>query len=278
MIGGLLWFARTRQRPWLQVADFVALRPRAWRRGRVGNFINGELWGRFASPDLPWGMVFPHSGSMLPRHPSQVYQFRWKGCCCSCCCGCMRAIPGARARGQVAAGLCSATGGVPLHRRILFREPDAFPGPAVAGHEHGQWLCLPMIAGGAALWLWMARPMPGEAGAHCGGGRRQAVAFQGLDLSAYWRCTTLRRIFCVGVEAAVVDGEGALSTENLRTCATRACLALTASMPRCSSSCTGLLRAHSAGPAGDLVLLGKGLQSTSGLSVSSALRNGVNHR
>jgi phosphatidylglycerol:prolipoprotein diacylglycerol transferase len=76
----LAWFAHSRQRSWLQVADFVApCVPTGLAAGRVGNFINGELWGRLASPDLPWGMVFPHSGSMLPRHPSQVYQFLLEG-------------------------------------------------------------------------------------------------------------------------------------------------------------------------------------------------------
>ena len=76
VVVSMLWFAHSRQRPWLQVADFVApCVPTGLAAGRVGNFINGELWGRFASPDLPWGMVFAHSGSMQPRHPSQVYQF-----------------------------------------------------------------------------------------------------------------------------------------------------------------------------------------------------------
>ena len=46
--------------------------------GRVGNFINGELWGRLADPTLPWGMVFRGAGD-LPRHPSQVYQFLMEG-------------------------------------------------------------------------------------------------------------------------------------------------------------------------------------------------------
>lgn len=39
--------------------------------GRIGNFINGELWGRHT--DAPWGMVFPHIDA-IPRHPSQLYQ------------------------------------------------------------------------------------------------------------------------------------------------------------------------------------------------------------
>ena len=54
-----LWFARTRGKSFLQVADFVApCVPLGLAMGRVGNFINGELWGRVADPSLPWGMVF----------------------------------------------------------------------------------------------------------------------------------------------------------------------------------------------------------------------------
>ena len=44
--------------------------------GRLGNFINGELWGRVT--DVPWGMVFPHS-DLLPRHPSQLYEMMGEG-------------------------------------------------------------------------------------------------------------------------------------------------------------------------------------------------------
>ena len=80
--GGLLgvvvaewWFAYSRKKPLLQVADFVApCVPTGLACGRLGNFINGELWGRVSDPSLPWGMVFRSAGS-APRHPSQVYQF-----------------------------------------------------------------------------------------------------------------------------------------------------------------------------------------------------------
>ncbi len=85
--GGLLgvivsqwWFARSRSKPFWQLMDFIApCVPPGLAAGRVGNFINGELWGRPADPSLPWAMVFPQSGSMVPRHPSQVYQFLLEG-------------------------------------------------------------------------------------------------------------------------------------------------------------------------------------------------------
>jgi phosphatidylglycerol:prolipoprotein diacylglycerol transferase len=73
-------YARSRGKPFWQVMDFVApCVPPGLAMGRVGNFINGELWGRAADPSLPWAMVFPQSGSSIPRHPSQVYQFLLEG-------------------------------------------------------------------------------------------------------------------------------------------------------------------------------------------------------
>jgi phosphatidylglycerol:prolipoprotein diacylglycerol transferase len=88
VIVAMAWFARRRQRPFLQVTDLIApCVPTGLASGRIGNFVNGELWGRAADPSLPWAMVFPQSGSALPRHPSQIYQFLLEGCCCSRCCG-----------------------------------------------------------------------------------------------------------------------------------------------------------------------------------------------
>ncbi len=153
----MLWFAHSRQRPLLQVADFVApCVPTGLAAGRVGNFINGELWGRLASPDLPWAMVFPQSGTLAPRHPSQVYQFLLEGLL-------LFVLLWLYARrehrpGQVAGAFLFGYG---LLRFVAeyFREPDAFLGILSLGMSMGQWLCVPMIVGGAGLWLW-ARQQP----------------------------------------------------------------------------------------------------------------------
>ena len=147
-----LWFARSRHRPWLQVMDFIApCVPTGLAAGRVGNFINGELWGRFSAPDLPWGMVFSNSGSMLPRHPSQVYQFLMEGLLLFVLLWLYARKP--RKRGQVSGAFLVGYG---VFRFIaeFFREPDDFLGILALGLSMGQWLCIPMIGAGLWLWIW----------------------------------------------------------------------------------------------------------------------------
>ena len=68
-------FARIKGKTFFEVADFVApLVPLGLILGRIGNFINGELWGRAAGSDVPWAMIFKNSGTLVPRHPSQLYE------------------------------------------------------------------------------------------------------------------------------------------------------------------------------------------------------------
>ncbi|MBT8420791.1 MAG: prolipoprotein diacylglyceryl transferase [Gammaproteobacteria bacterium] len=79
--GGLLgvllamwWYARRQGRSFFEVTDFIApLIPPGLGVGRLGNFINGELWGK--ATDVPWAVVFPRTDlERLPRHPSQLYE------------------------------------------------------------------------------------------------------------------------------------------------------------------------------------------------------------
>ena len=86
-----MWlYGRKTGRGFWQVTDFIApLVPTGLAAGRVGNFINGELWGRPASADLPWSMVFPYV-DQLPRHPRRSTRRSAKGCCCSSSCGSIR--------------------------------------------------------------------------------------------------------------------------------------------------------------------------------------------
>ena len=155
VIVAMVLFARVRRRPWLQVTDLVApCVPLGLASGRIGNFINGELWGRAADPSLPWAMVFPQSGSAIPRHPSQLYQFALEGLLLFALLWWFARRP--RPLGQVSAAFLVGYG-VLRFVAEYFREPDTFLGLLALNMSMGQWLCLPMVATGAALWVWSAR-------------------------------------------------------------------------------------------------------------------------
>jgi len=161
LVGVLLamaWFARSRQRHWLQVMDFVApCVPTGLAAGRIGNFINGELWGRVADPSLPWGMVFRGAGE-LPRHPSQLYQFALEGLLLFAVLWLYARQP--RRTGEVSAAFLVGYGSLRFVAEF-FREPDAHLGLLGLGLSMGQWLSLPMVLAGLLLWRWaQARPAP----------------------------------------------------------------------------------------------------------------------
>ena len=155
VMAAMALFARARRRTFLQVMDVVApCIPTGLAMGRVGNFINGELWGRAADPSLPWAMVFPQSGSPLPRHPSQIYQFLLEGLLLFVLLWLYARRE--RATGQVAAAFVFGYG-VLRFVAEYFREPDSFLGLLALGMSMGQWLCVPMIVAGAGLWWWFGR-------------------------------------------------------------------------------------------------------------------------
>lgn len=148
---GLVWLAARRKRPFLQVTDFlVPAVPLGLAAGRVGNFINGELWGRAAPEGLPWAMVFPTGGDVA-RHPSQLYQALLEGVCLFICLWVFARR--ARYRGQ-ASGFFLAGYGIFRFIGEYFREPDAHLGLLGFGMSMGQWLSVPMILAGVALFTW----------------------------------------------------------------------------------------------------------------------------
>jgi len=148
-----LWlFARTRGKRWLDVTDFVApLCPLGLAAGRLGNFINGELWGRVTSG--PWGMVFPQAGPE-PRHASQLYEFGLEGLLLFVV---LWTYTRRRRPLGATSGLFLLGYGVCRFVVEFAREPDSFLGFLALGFTMGQWLSLPMIVIGAAMMLWAYR-------------------------------------------------------------------------------------------------------------------------
>jgi phosphatidylglycerol:prolipoprotein diacylglycerol transferase len=146
-----LW-GRKRGAGFFQVTDFIApLVPLGLMAGRLGNFINGELWGRLADPGLPWAMVFPQVDA-LPRHPSPLYQAAGEGLLLFVIL--WRYSARQRPVGAVS-GLFLVGYGVLRFLAEFFREPD----PGIFGHSYlvsmGQWLSLPMV--GIGLFLLLRR-------------------------------------------------------------------------------------------------------------------------
>jgi phosphatidylglycerol:prolipoprotein diacylglycerol transferase len=145
----LALFARRRHKRWLEVTDFVApLMPLGLAAGRLGNFINGELWGRPAT--VPWAMVFPQVDA-VPRHPSQLYELGLEGIA-------LFVLLWLYARRRRPVGAVSGLFliGYGSFRFLVeyAREPDNFLGVLALGWTMGQWLSVPMIVAGVGLMLW----------------------------------------------------------------------------------------------------------------------------
>ena len=137
----LMVFSKLQKRPFLEITDFIApVVPIGLGFGRLGNFINGELWGRIT--EVPWGMVFPHVGPE-PRHPSQLYEFVLEGVLMFIILMAYSRKP--RALGAVS-GLFLLCYGLFRCLVELVREPDASHGfVAFQWLTMGQMLSIPMI-------------------------------------------------------------------------------------------------------------------------------------
>ena len=171
-----MWlFGRKHNISILKLMDTVApLVPLGLASGRIGNFINGELWGRVTELNAFWAMGFPQARyedaevaahnplwaewlqqySMLPRHPSQLYQFALEGICLFVIVWIFSKKP--RPAGQTAALFL---GGYGLFRFIaeFARQPDDYLGLLTLGLSMGQWLSVPMIVLGVIGFVWFGR-------------------------------------------------------------------------------------------------------------------------
>lgn len=119
--------------------------------GRIGNFINGELWGRVTT--LPWGMVFPAAGPQ-PRHPSQLYEALLEGPIIFCL---LYWLFARKVRNGVVFFSFLIFYGVGRFVLEFFREPDQQIGFLWGGATMGQILCLAMILLGSCGLFWLKR-------------------------------------------------------------------------------------------------------------------------
>ncbi|MCW5625491.1 MAG: prolipoprotein diacylglyceryl transferase [Burkholderiales bacterium] len=145
-------FAWRHQKHWYSVTDFIApLCPIGLGLGRLGNFINAELWGR--PTDVPWAVIFPNVDN-LARHPSQLYELALEGIVLFV----LLWVFSSRRRPLGAVSGLFLIGYGTLRFLVEFtREPDSFLGILALGFTMGQWLSLPMVLGGVVLMVWAYR-------------------------------------------------------------------------------------------------------------------------
>lgn len=145
-----LWlFARKTKTHFLQVGDFVApLVPIGLGAGRIGNFINAELWGR--PTDVPWAVIFPGADGQA-RHPSQLYEFALEGVLLFI----ILWVYSSKSRpvGAVSGLFLLGYGSFRFFVEY-FREADAHIGLYGGVISQGQILSTPMIIGGLGLMIW----------------------------------------------------------------------------------------------------------------------------
>lgn len=148
----LILFSRRHGLNWLRVHDYVAcVVPIGLFFGRMANFVNGELWGKPSS--LPWAIIFPGSHDSLPRHPSQLYEGALEGLALFALLAFLFWRTDARRQPGKLVGFFLIGYGLARFVVEFLREPDAqLIGFAMrTGLHMGQWLTLPMFAGGVYL-------------------------------------------------------------------------------------------------------------------------------
>ncbi|MCF6208263.1 MAG: prolipoprotein diacylglyceryl transferase [Ghiorsea sp.] len=141
--------------PYLELLDrFAVVAPLGLAFGRMGNFINGELWGRIADPaQVPWAMIFPYAGN-LPRHPSQLYEMALEGLLLFIILWFTRKRDWA-----VGTRIAIFLLGYAVARIFCenFREPDAQLGFIFANITMGMLQSSAMIVAGLAVLFWVKR-------------------------------------------------------------------------------------------------------------------------
>ncbi len=155
VMAAFLLYARRKKIPFLTLIDMAALcAPVGLGLGRLGNFINGELYGR--ATNAPWGIIFPGSDG-VPRHPSQLYEAFLEGLVLFFV---VRFVSKTTKTGGVTT--CAAIAGYGLFRFCVefVRQPDAHIGLVFGQLSMGQLLSLPMFIIGTAAAILLVRRKP----------------------------------------------------------------------------------------------------------------------
>jgi len=159
----LAWVSWRERLSFIRVADYIAVNVgMGMMLGRLANFINGELWGREAGPDVPWAMVFPGAGDAA-RHPSQLYESGLEGLLVLCVMLPLFWFTRARFRTGLLVGVFTVMISAARFIVEFFREPDAQLATFAAqtGFSMGQWLTIPLMLVGVVLIIAaLARPGP----------------------------------------------------------------------------------------------------------------------
>jgi len=148
-----IYYCRKQKIDIWQFGDWLcAAAPLGYMFGRIGNFLNGELWGRMT--DVPWGMFFPMDATQALRHPSQLYEALFEGLFLFCILWPLRKknpFPG------FSVGLYIIGYGLVRFIIEFFREPDAHLGFIIWFNTMGQLLCLAMMLAGLVILIWRRR-------------------------------------------------------------------------------------------------------------------------
>ncbi len=159
LIGTLLaiaWVSWRGKLSFLRICDYIAVAvPFGMFFGRLANFINGELWGRVAGPNVPWAIVFPGAPDQLPRHPSQLYEAGLEGLALIVLL--LLLFWKTRARWRPGLLVGTFTLGIAIARFAVefFREPDAQLQTFAqqSGLSMGQWLTIPLMVVGLVFMV-----------------------------------------------------------------------------------------------------------------------------
>jgi phosphatidylglycerol:prolipoprotein diacylglycerol transferase len=154
----IIWFCTKNHINMFRFADRISVAvPIGLFLGRLGNFINGELWGRPAAPWFPIAMIYPQSPTLQPRYPSELIEASLEGILLFVIVLIASRSEKLRERSGTLTGLFLAAYGILRIIGECFRQPDWFLGFLPFGTTMGQILSLPMVLAGIGLMVWGAR-------------------------------------------------------------------------------------------------------------------------